>query len=167
MNTFLSTEGDGPNMMPEWQSPQSIAHLISQAKPGDIVRFVPQGEKFDYLMENLGVDQMHGCVDDATGEGNFVYWSTLIIANGNAFREDEQRAYEPKDIRLMVLEKAEEYIPKHTKGKFSYGDQVQVKAKEGLYVVTLDSFFDDIMSGKTTDGIRVTGGKKFFKHYTG
>jgi hypothetical protein len=167
MNTFLSVEGEGPDGLPEWQSPQSIAHLISQVKPGDIVHFVPQGEKLDYLMENLGIDQMHGCVDDATAEGNFVYWSTLIVANGKAFLGDEHRTYEPKDIRLMVLEKAEEYIPKHTNGKFSYGDQVQVKSKEGLYVVTLDSFYDDIMSGKTTDGLRITGGKKFFKLYNG
>jgi hypothetical protein len=167
MPNIITIEGGEPDEMPEWQSPASVERIIAGSKAGDIVHIVPKDRKLEYLLKNLGIDQIHGCVDDESTRETLILWSTYYAANADAFRSKKHRSYAQPDIRLIMLDKAEEYIPQSTEGKFQYKMEAQVRTNGGLFIVTVDSLFNGIMSGKTADDKRITGGINFFTPYKG
>jgi len=147
--------------LPGYQSPDSILELVNSIKTGDIVHLIPQGQKLDYCMQH-GLPQIHGCVEE-NKDGRIVLWSTYFAFDQDAFRSDESRTFAPTDISLLKIERAEEYIPKASRGKFSYKCEAQVMLPDGhTYNVIVDSYFDGIVSG-IAQGDRISGGANYFE----
>lgn len=167
MPIVIPIEGTEPQELPEWQSPESIIRIVEHAKIGDVVHIIPQGNKLRYLLENLGIGQIHGCVDSASTRDKLTLWSTYFCFNNLAFKTGESRSYTPSDIRLIEMEEASNYIKHATNDRFRYGQEVRVRCNDGIHVIVVDSFFDGIMSGLQADGQRITGGLSFFSPYEG
>jgi hypothetical protein len=81
-----------------------------------------------------------------------------------AYLPEETRTFGVGDVRLVELEKVEEYLPRASGGRFSYGSEARVSVPgQEVFVINVDSYFNGIMSGRTGDGQRVTGGADFFE----
>lgn len=154
--------GEEPDELPEYQSPELITRLVARAKPGDIAHIVPQGAKLEYLLRHLGMNQIHGCVDDRSSRRAMTLWSTYFTFNRNALHSEEARTYTPDDIRLIEVAKAEEYILQASDGRFAYLAEATVRLPSGLHLIKVDSYFNGIISGKDSNGERITGGASFF-----
>lgn len=165
MSSFIPLEQD-PRQRPEWQSPQSIRRIVSNAKPGDLVRVLPTGDKYQYLLAFLESGEMLGCVDEASRKDRIVLWNGALSSRP-AFSSQESRSYDLYDIKLISLVLAEKIIPAATEGRFRYGMEARVQHETGMYVVTIDSYISGSLSGKTSDGYRLTGLLDAFTPYNG
>ena len=151
----------GPDNLPTHQSEDLVEAIVRAARVGDVAHILPQGPKADFLMRH-GLPQVHGVVDPFSQPGRLVLWSTYFAFNPEAFRSDEARTFSPADIRLIVVDRAEEYIPRASEGKFAKGGAARITVREGDFVVRVDSFFGGIVSGLTNTGERFTGVASFF-----
>lgn len=153
---------------PEDQIPEMSEVLVKTAKVGDIAHLIPKGVKGHYLAEHLGMRQIHGCVEERT-ESGIVLWSTYYASNPSAFGKPEQRTFYPDDVEIILLDRAEDYIPKASQGRFTYGSRANVSSPRisENRTVEVDSYFNGIMSGclvgkpKTFEN-RITCGANYF-----
>ena len=113
----------------------------------------------------FGLPQIHGCVREKPNSTCMILWSNCWLHIPGIAEDESIKTFFPADIRLLVIEKAEDYIPEASGNRFRLGSEAQVETPQGVFVVTIQGYFDGLITGLTPNGQPITGGANFFKPY--
>lgn len=152
MNRFEAIENQ-TRKLPAWQSPEIISRLITETKPGDIVRIVPKGGKKLYISNAaaLNASFFMFCVDERLSEDTLRMW-VPHYKDKTFFNTPETQTFTLEDIQAMTIDRREIYIPAATQCLFHFATPAHVYMDDGKHVVIVQKYFMGNMEGKTFEG---------------
>ncbi len=143
-----------------------VYKTLEGLKPGDVVLDMALQGEAEQRFQRLGLPAVFGCVEESgeneRREPQIVLWSTMFAtpAIQRELAEAKDRTFSASDIAFLRHEPAETYIPRESGGRFHYGQRL--RCTRGV-IMTLDSYFNGMLSGINENGEPYSGGAAAFE----